>query len=466
MSEDSVNADLEKALAFFERAEDVAATNNFDYAIDMYMEGLRRAPDALEDGHAALRKVALIRQGKGGKKPSVVDKLKHHGGKTPLDEMLNAEYLLAKDPDHLPYAEVMLKAAVAGGFHRTAEWFSHLVFEANRSSDKPSVSVYLLLKDAYISLEMFERAVTTCRLAMELKPTDADLSNELKALTAQMTMQKGKYGQAGTSFRDSLKDKDKQEKIYTANNVVKSADALEEAVYVAKKEYEQDPNNSVKVFKYAGALYGLTTEKGYDDAIILLQKAFQRSQDFTYKRREGEMTIKKIKRDVRKTRNKLHGKPDDTDLKKRLIVAYGLLNKAELEHYGNCVKEYPTDLGMKYDFALCLIKHKRYDEAIPLLQEAQMDPRRKLQAMDETGVCFFLKGWYSDAIDVFQSALDACEVEDDQVAKDLRYNLARSYEEDGQSDQALNLYRKLAQIDFAYKDVSQRVNRLRNAENK
>ena len=56
MQDDRTNTELEKARAFFERAEDVASTDNFDYAIDMYMEGLRRAPDALEDGHARWRR--------------------------------------------------------------------------------------------------------------------------------------------------------------------------------------------------------------------------------------------------------------------------------------------------------------------------------------------------------------------------------------------------------------------------
>ena len=56
--------DTVKAGAFFERAGKVALTDNFDYAIDMYMEGLRRAPDVLEDGHVPLRKMALVRQGK------------------------------------------------------------------------------------------------------------------------------------------------------------------------------------------------------------------------------------------------------------------------------------------------------------------------------------------------------------------------------------------------------------------
>ena len=103
---------LEKALTFCERAEDVASTDNFDYAIEMYIEGLRLSPDALEDGHGPLRRMALIRQAKGGKKPSIKEKMKYHGGKSPLDEMLNAEFLMAKDPDNLGYAEAMLKAAV------------------------------------------------------------------------------------------------------------------------------------------------------------------------------------------------------------------------------------------------------------------------------------------------------------------------------------------------------------------
>ena len=51
---------LDKAKAFFERAEEVAVTGNFDYAIDMFLEGLRQAPDAVEHGHSPLRQMALL----------------------------------------------------------------------------------------------------------------------------------------------------------------------------------------------------------------------------------------------------------------------------------------------------------------------------------------------------------------------------------------------------------------------
>ena len=54
MAQEPQRAGLDKAKAFFARAEEVAATGNFDYAVDMYIEGLRRAPDAVQDGHIPL----------------------------------------------------------------------------------------------------------------------------------------------------------------------------------------------------------------------------------------------------------------------------------------------------------------------------------------------------------------------------------------------------------------------------
>ncbi len=75
-----------------------------------------------------------------------------------------------------------------------------------------------------------------------------------------------------------------------------------------------------------------------------------------------------------------------------------------------------------------------------------------------------MKGWLSDAIDVFTKALESHELRDDATGKELRYNLALAYEQQGDSEKALEIYRKIAQFDFAYKDVSQRVDKLRESQ--
>ena len=128
------------------------------------------------------------------------------------------------------------------------------------------------------------------------------------------------------------------------------------------------------------------------------------------------------------------------------------------------MENYPTDLQAKYEYGVRLVRNKQYDEAIPLLQEARKDPRQKIPALDKIGLCFFKKGWFADAIDIFNQAIADYEIKDDGTAKELRYNLARSYEEQGDAEKALEIYRKIAQLDFAYKDVRQRVDKLRNKQ--
>ena len=126
------------------------------------------------------------------------------------------------------------------------------------------------------------------------------------------------------------------------------------------------------------------------------------------------------------------------------------------------MQNYPTNLAAKYEYAIRLVRDEKYNEAIPLFQEAQKDPRRKIASMNKIGCCFCMKGWLSDSIDVFTNAIESHEIRDDATGKELRYNLALAYEQQGDKEKALEIYRKIAQFDFAYKDVSQRVDKLRS----
>ena len=456
-------ANSAKAKVFFDRAREAAGTNNFDYAIDMYLEGLRCDPDALEQGHIPLYEVALLRQGKDGKKPSMVERVKRLRGKTALEQMLNAEYLFAKDPSHLPYAEAILKATVAGDYRKTVAWIANLVFQVNNSSKKPSAQTYILLKDAYKTIGQFDKAIVACQLASKLKPEDGELADEFKNLTAELTMARGKYDQEG-DFRQSIKDRETQEKLQSQQAVVKTEDYRQSAVEEARKEYAQDPNLPKNIFDLAQALSDLQDEKADNEAIELLEKTYKSRKDFSFKQRAGLLKIKQLRRKIRGAKAALETKPGDGKVKSQLSELTSQLNSTELEHYGLCVENYPTDLQAKYEYGIRLVRNKQYDDAIPLFQEAQKDPRHKISSMDKIGLCFFLKGWFADAIDIFTQAIDFYEIKDDGVAKELRYNLARSYEQQGNTKKALEIYRKIAQLDFAYRDVRQRVGKLRSKE--
>ena len=460
MAEKDIGQESAKAGRFFERARKVAQTNNFDYAIDMYLEGLRCMPDAVQEGHAGLRELALLRQVRGGKKPSVVERVKFLRGKTALERMLNAEYLFAKDPDHLPYAEAVLKAAVSGGYKKTAKWIADLLFQANTAVPKPSLQIYLLLKDSYLAIGHPDRAVVACQFAAELRPDDGELAEEAKNLEAELTVAKGKYDQEG-DFRKSIKDRELQEKLQSQESIVKTKDYRVLAVEDARKALAAEPNLPRNIFNLAHALSDLQSDEAENEAIELLRDAYKTRNDFSFERQAGLVRIKQLRRKVREAQTALEAEPDDTQAKSRVAELSAQLDSTELEHYHLCVENYPTDLQAKYEYGIRLLQNKQYDEAIPLFQEAQKDPRHKILAMDKTGLCFFLKGWFADAIDIFTRAIDLYEIKDDDIGKELRYNLARSYEEQGETEKALEIYRKIAQLDFVYKDVHQRVDKLR-----
>ena len=452
---------LARARDSFDKARQVAALNDFDYAIELYLKGLRWAPDALEEGHLPLCELALERQRRGRKKPSMMERAKRLRGKTPLEQMLNAEYLFAKDPDHLPYGEAMLKAAVSGGYRKTANWIANYVFQGNNAARKPSLRTYVLLKDSYAALGQFDRALAACQCAARLKPDDATIADELKNLTAELTVSRGKYDQEG-DFRQSIKDREWQEKLQSQESVVKTEDYRVSAVEEAREAFARDGSLAKNIFNLAGALSDLENDKADREALKLLENAYKTKSDFSYKQRAGQIRIKHVKRKIREAKGALETKPDEAQARARVAVLSAQLNNIELEHFRLCVENYPTDLQAKYEYGIRLLRDKQYDEAIPLFQEAQKDPRRRISAMDKIGFCFFKKGWFADAIDVFTKAIESHKIRDDGIAKELRYNLARSYEEQGDKEEALEIYRKIAQLDFAFKDVRQRVDKLRS----
>ncbi|MCK4886276.1 MAG: tetratricopeptide repeat protein [Planctomycetes bacterium] len=458
---DNSSQQKEKAMAFFAKAESLAGTGNYDYAIEMYLEGLKSAPDALKKGHLALHQLALRRQVKGGKKPSMMERMKRMRGKTPVEQLINAQHLFSKDPDNISYAEAVLKACIAGEYDKTAQWMADLVFGANKASRNPSFRTYILLKNSYSQIGAYEKALVACQMASVLKPEDGELADEFKRLSAELTVAKGKYDQAG-DFRKSIKNRKAQEKLQAQDGVVKSDSYRIAAVKNAREDIAKEPQLPKNIFNLASALMDTQEDEYEKEAILLLEKAYKDTNNFSFQQRAGEFKMRFLRRKIRKAKSAFESDSNNARLKSAFVQLKELLKKAEIMHYKLCVDNYPTDLAAKYEYGVRLVNNKKYDEAIPFLQDSQKDPRHKIVAMDKIGVCFFAKGWFSDAIDIFNRAIEQYEIKDDAIAKDLRYNLGRSYQKQGENEKALEIFRKIAQMDFGYKDVHQRVDELRD----
>ncbi len=452
-----------RAQDFFKRGAEVAYTLNYDYAIEMYLDGLSFWPTALEEGHKPLFEISLRRKETGGKKSGLTDssKYKKLSTKNPKDAMLRAEYHFAKDPTNQGHMTDVVKHALEANFNNVAFWMNDILFNNNMQREKPDIKTYLFVRDSYIKLGNYSRALTACQMAFQLKPKDEGLKESVRDLSAQATMQQGRYDEEDGSFTQSIRDRDQQQKMLEQGRDIQSADFKMNAIAEARKEYEADPTIPGKINKLVAALCSMEKEEYENQAVEILDKAYNELDKFSYKQKIGEIRIKQATRKIRAIQKQYKKDPGNEELKQQYAQATKALLKSELEHYRASVENYPTDMKLKYEYAVRLMKAGKYDDAIPLLQDSRSDPRHRIPSLNCIGRCFFYKEWYTDAIETFEQALEMLENMEGALGKELYYNLARSHEANENLEEALNIYRKVAQIDYNYKDARVRIDKLR-----
>ncbi len=437
----------------------------YDYAIELYLDGLSFWPEAMEEGHIPLREVSLRRNADGGKKSGFGDgsKYKKASGKSPKDAMLKAEYLLSKDPVNLGHMKDIVQAAYELDFQQTANWMADILLDGNMRAKKPDYNIYIFLRDIYEKLHGFSRAVQACRLALQIKPNNGDLQNSLRNLSAQSTLKEGKYDDE-SDFTSSIKGKEDQEKIRKQDVISKSEDFLVEAIKEARAEYMATPSASECIDRFVKALCDTDTDSDENEAIGVLMKVFGETEQFSYKQRANEIKIKQARRNLLSLQKQLKPDPHNEDIRQQVGQASRGVLDAELAHYDECVINFPSDRRLKFEYGKCLLRDKKFDQAIPLFQEARSDPKHRISAVNYIGQSFYHKKWYTDAIESFQQAFDMLDNKESGLAKELLYNLGRAHEANDNPEEALSSYRRVAQIDFNFRDARQRVDQLRSKQ--
>lgn len=442
-----------KGQAFFKRGDEVAETGNWDFAIEMYVEGIQREPDNIESGYNKLREVALKRKASGGKAPGMMENLKRRPGKELDKNLANACYIWAKDPGAMLSMEQVILAAQKLELSTVVVWMAKLMFEAAKTTPKPQKRSFVFLTDIFEQADELKLAVESCRAAVELSPENSDpqLENRLNVILANYTIKQGQYGQEGEGLR-GVRDMEKQKELLQKDSLVKSEDYLTAQIKKAKREYDESPEVPGKISGYVDALLQLETLENQQAAIDVLQKAFENTNTYNYKMRIGDIKMRQHTLAVRAAKES----GDQEAFKK----AYVEQLKFEILEFSERAKNYPTDLGYKFELGRRLFAAGKYDDAISSLQGAQNDPRRKLLVANFLGQAFMKKQWWQEAIDTFEKALSA-DIPEDRT-KDIRYFLANCYENLGELAKAQENYSSIAQIDFNFKDVRERLQAVRD----
>jgi len=153
-------------------------------------------------------------------------------------------------------------------------------------------------------------------------------------------------------------------------------------------------------------------------------------------------------------------------LRKQLAEHTAAQIQAEIGILEDRQRQYPTDLRIKARLGARYFAAKRYDDAIPLLQQAQHEGQSRAESRLLMGRCFFEKGFLEQAADTFRRALNELESSSGPIPLELHYWLGRTLETSGQHAEARKVYGRVIQIEYNFRDARQRLEALVAAEYK
>ncbi len=468
--------DPRKARKFFEYGQTTADSGNFDYSIECYINGLRHEPESMPQ-HEALYEVAKRRKVKGGKPAGFGEKHKSLGPR-PVDKMLQMEKIWAKD---ILNASAMLdffaEAVEAVDKHpdlknlaEVAYWIGGILLD-NLATVKRPKPMLIKARDLFVRIEAFDKAVDACRRALAHDPNNNDLMQELKQLEASNAMQAGGYNKTSAEeggFRQFVRDASKQQALEQDDTISKTASMVDQIIERRRAEYEEDPEDLDRMLKLVNALVQKETDAEENEAIRMLDAAFEETSSYRFKVRAGDIRMKQMNRGLRALRHQLKENPDDEQLRQQFEQRRREQLAFELAEYTERVKNYPTDLAIRFELGLRLYLSGQIDEAIGAFQQAKAEPKHRSISHAYLGQCYLQKDWLDEAIGTLEDGLAQHPVKSDRQGLELQYMLMNAYEKSAERSNNLEHAQKareigssILQTNINYRDIRDRVEKVR-----
>lgn len=457
MAEKSLDVLPRDLRGLYTRGHDALLRDNFDYAIDLFMQVLSREPSLFEV-RKELRTAQLKRAGGGG---GFFKKMLSSAGSSPLvakgqialhtdpvQALQIAEQILNHDPMSSPAHRLLAEAATALEMPRTAVMSLDILFR-NSPKDK---QVGMQLATALAGADEVRRAENVLAELCRAHPTDNDLSQALKNISARKTLDEGGYealADGSGSYRDILKDKEEAVSLEQQNRQVKTEDVTERLIREYESRLPNEPNN-LKMIRSLAELYA--QKKQFDKALGYYDriKASDIGADASLDRAIAETIAKRFDHRISALDPTL---PDFAEQAAHLQAEKQAFQLAECQKR---VERFPTDLPMRFELGQLYFQAGKISEAIQEFQKSQANPNRRIASMSFLAQCFAKRRMFDLAARTLQNALKEKPVFDDEK-KELVYNLGTVLESMGKKEEAIEQFKAIYEVEIGYRDVAAKV---------
>ena len=443
-----------------EKARAAASKKNFEYAIELYLLHLKATPDdvgARNELRVAERQQKKMAGGGGFMAKARLGKLGMQAGmirvnsKDPEKAMIACEDLLKQDPDCVA---ALLKLGEAASYASLNDVAIH-VFEDALSVDKDNKEALRLLGRVHEATNDLDKALKCFQRLEKIDPKDSEALDKVKKIPAKITSRGFQEG-AKKGFQ-GLINKDEADKLERNSARVRTPEQALERISEFEAELVENPNDT-KTMRLIAELYVKAEQP--DQAITWCEKALEVDPNY-YLASElrGDLLLKKLEDAVKQAESAYRKSTRDPAAKQAVVRARKQKLVFEIDEFRKRAEAHPTEAGLRFPLGKALYDGGKIDEAIPELQKAKGDPRKKVEAGYYLGQCFIKKKILKMAVRELEAAREEV-FEMDDMKKDITYLIARIYEGAGKKDKAMTEYEKIAEVDFNYKDVTTRLEAL------
>ncbi|MFK7882983.1 MAG: tetratricopeptide repeat protein [Phycisphaerales bacterium] len=464
----------QKAKAFWDRAKVVHESSNYEYAMQLWLNGLGWDPTNFDSVKGFLRSAdAFLSENPKGK----LDKGTKSGLTAKGDVRKFVDTLLdfgIKKMDGGAALKVTEAAAKIGVKEAGVLLGQHALALANENP-KSKKDTYVRLLDAFDKLEAFQLASQAGEIATRLDPSDGDLQARVRNMLAQNTMSKGGFEDTGEEggFRKNIRDAGKQAELEQEDSIAKSGSVKDQIIARVEAELKERPGDLPTISKYVKAL--LERGKNADElkAMAVLGKAYKDTGQFRFRKTAGEIQVKRAERQIEKLRSIAEADISNEEAAEKLKSSEAALAKMHFEELKLQVENYPTDLTLKFQLGKVVASMGEHDAAIEQFQQAQDDAKIRRHVQLAMGRSFLaMGGWDDAAIGTFRAGLDGMPDDTTALGMDLRYGLLCALQAKAVSDQSAEAAEEadriaagIAMQKFNYKDVRERREQIKSMIN-
>jgi tetratricopeptide (TPR) repeat protein len=317
---------------------------------------------------------------------------------------------------------------------------------------------------AFARLGQFDQAIACWRRVEQQKPGDQEASKAIAQLSVEQTIKKGGYNEEILRGDSNISELELAVRSSMARGRKEvAAEAAADTVDMSQGQTLLDAIQArpAEVENYLGLAKIFAAQHRLREAEQIMTQALAVTGggDLRVREQLEETQLQRVHQQVEiAARRAEQEKSDEAKELARRMAAQA--NQVELEVYASRAARDPGNLLLHYELGLRLKRAGKFKEAISAFQTARDDARHRAMVQIHLGESFQHIRQFKLALASYEAAIEAADSMQPDVQKLALYRAGVLAAEFKDIDRAERYLTQLAAIDFGYRDVADRLDKL------